>query len=311
MTVSSTPYFYSRGWWSDKVRAAVTPRHAPRLATTARSRGHARTPGRQVWTPPPGGPCKRVAATGRIGPMAIVEPPARSVEPPARSVKTHAPWRAVALAVGLPGIYLGYWHATVRADLERHRLHWARTVGWTLAGTAGWVLIVPAAVQIVHTARRVQRCEASRLGAAQPVGRVLGLLAAAELLGVALALGGAPGLVPVCVLLAGAAEVGMLHPRVNALRAAADGTPSPAGAPQAPVVLPILPPRARSLARTLTRWSEDLEAVVWFAGLTASAALLAPLVYALAPVARTGPPAGVVTAVLLCGLLIGMSLGLG
>src|SRR4051812_13531666 len=216
--------------------------------------------------------------------MAVVEPPPRSVEPPARSPGPRAPWAAGALAVGLPGVYLGYWHASVRADLERARPHWLRTVGWTLAGTVGWLLIVPAAVQIVHTARRVQRCEASRLGAAQPVGRVLGLLAAAELLGVALALAGAPGLVPVCVLLAGAAAVGMLHPRVDALRGATDGTPSPAGAAQAPEMLPILPARARPLARALTRWSEDLEAVVWFAGLAAAAALIVPLVYALAAV---------------------------
>jgi hypothetical protein len=168
---------------------------------------------------------------------------------------------AVGLAVLLPGLYLIWWQLRVTAELRafgRHREDRSLSAsGGFLAMTVGWVLIVPAMVHLVRTARRVQRCEQLAFEAAGSVRVVVAAVVGFELIALltAVVAGGAI-FIPVAILAAGVVEVAALQPRLNRLWRAE----GPAVALDVPPVksdrLPIVPPGLRAVER---RWSAAVE----------------------------------------------------
>jgi hypothetical protein len=233
----------------------------------------------------------------------------------------------VALALLLPGFGLAYWHGTVAAEMRTYgrrrgdsRLSATSPPAAVVTALVGWLLVLPAAVQTVRTAHRVQRCESLCLGAARPVAGLLWLLAAALVAGLLGALDGAPVAIPLGVLLANGGAVAVLQPRLNACwLAARDLPPEPSAArPESPSTrVPLLPPWLDAPVREVSRnveWGDVatiLFYVTLFGGGAGAVALTAWLGRSLAAVDRSGLTAGALTGLLLVGLGVGTSLLLG
>jgi hypothetical protein len=227
---------------------------------------------------------------------------------------------AVGLAVLLHGYYLIWWQLRVTAELRafgRHRedrsLSSARAF---LAMTVGWVLIIPAMVQLVRTARRVQRCEQLAFEAADSVRVVVGAVMGFELIALlAAVVAGSAVLIPVAILAAGVVEIAALQPRLNRLWRAEGPAVALGVPPVKPERLPLVPPglRAPAAGRWAARsgWRQGvLTVLACLLGLVIAVAVLFS-VYELTRLLiaedRTGAVSGALTTAVLIGSVVGLS----
>jgi hypothetical protein len=231
---------------------------------------------------------------------------------------------AVGLAVLLHGYYLIWWQLRVTAELrafgrrrEDRSLSSSRAF---LSMTVGWVLIVPAMIQLVRTARRVQRCERLAFETAGSVRVVVGAVVGFELIAlVAGVVAGAAVLIPVAILAAGVVEVAALQPRLNRLWRAEGPAVALGVPPVKPDRLPIVPPgqRAAAVGRWAARsgWRQGVLTVVACLLELVVAVVVSFSVYELVRLLiaedRTGALSGALTAAVLIGSVSGLSVLVG
>lgn len=244
-----------------------------------------------------------------------------------QELKVCRTWVAVTLAVLLPGVYLTYWQLRVAAKLrvfgrrlEDRRLSSISSGRILLTMTLGWVVVVPALMQLVRTARDVQRAEELSFERAASVGTLTAVIVACELIALLAAVAfNAIILTPIAVLIAGILEIAVLQPRLNVLWRA-QGSSLPFGpAPVGPERLPIVPAGLQTWARrrwaSCPKWLQAvLKAVGWLLGAIV-VILVGYAVYELGRLLiaedRTGTFDGVVTTAAVIGTSLGISLALG
>lgn len=244
-----------------------------------------------------------------------------------QELKVRRTWVAVTLAVLLPGIYVTYWQLRVSAELrvlgrrfEDRRLS-SISSGRTLAAmTLGWVVVVPALMQLVRTARDVQRAEELGFERAASVGALTAVIVGCELVALLAAVAfNAIILTPIAVLIAGIVEVAVLQPRLNVLWRAQGSSLRFGFAPVGLERLPIVPAGLRTWVERswvlCPKWLQAvLKALGWVIGVI-GVILVGYAVYELGRLLiaedRTGTFDGVVTTVAVIGTCLGISLVLG
>jgi hypothetical protein len=246
-------------------------------------------------------------------------------EPVLTSLKVCRTWVAVGLAVLLPGLYAIYWQFRVAAELRafgrnREDRRLSTISSGLLAMTVGWILVFPALIQLVRTARDVQRAEELKFERARSVNTLLRVIVTCVLVALmATAALNAAVLAPIAILVAAIAEIVVLQPRLNALWRD-EGPSLPFGrAPVRPDSLPVVPPRLRAWAKR--RWSSyrtwqkvGIQCVGWLLGailailMIYAAVLLGRLLIA---EDRTGTFDGVVTTAAVIWTGVWISFGVG
>lgn len=227
------------------------------------------------------------------------------------------PWLPVSLGVLLPFGYATWWFRTVAGELrdfghdvgdeQLSRVSAGRS---TVGMLVGWILVVPAVVVIVSTARRLQRAEGICFGTPQPVNGVVATVVAAQTVALACVLAGWAILVPAVLLASAVIVMRLLQPRLNAIWTTSELLP--VRPDEEWESLPLLPPSwTRARDRLKGEWHEIVEIVV--AGGLVVVALVGLLALGrfLAAEDRTGSFVGFLTAVAVTGLLAGGSLLIG
>jgi hypothetical protein len=223
----------------------------------------------------------------------------------------------VIAAALLPFVYVTWWFGRVTRELRALgrdcgdvRLSTASSTRAYLGMTFGWILVVPAMVVIVSTARRVQHAERACTGTERPVTGVVAAVVALQVAGLAGGLAGFAILVPFALLLSGIVAVAILQPRLNEIWESSATLPVRESEPDA---IPLVPP---SWTRAWNRasgheWVESIAALAGVLAVLGAGAAVGALGQFLAAEDRTGIFAGVVTAVCLTALLVGASLLIG
>jgi hypothetical protein len=219
----------------------------------------------------------------------------------------------------LPFVYATWWFGRVARELRAlgrdcrdAQLVAASPARAWLGMAFGWILVVPATVVIMTTARRAQHAERVCTGTERPVTGVVAAVVAAQVAGLACALAGVAILVPFALLFSGIVAVAILQPRLNQIWEISATLPVRENEIEHDPI-PLVPP---SWTRAWNRMSghDWVETAAAWAGLLAlfgAAAAVYALGQFLAAEDRTGPFAGTVTAVCLTALLVGASLVIG
>ena len=128
----------------------------------------------------------------------------------------------------LPFAYATWWFGRVTRELRAYgrdaqdeqlsRVSAGRAASGILAG---WILVVPAVVVMITTARRVQRAE----GVDRSISGVIGVVVAGQVVGLACVAAGWAIVIPVVMLASAVVVMGLLQPRLNAVWTAAERMP--------------------------------------------------------------------------------------
>jgi hypothetical protein len=254
-------------------------------------------------------------------------PPAADSTPVRQPLTVSRTRVAVGLAVLLPVVYVTYWQLRVAAELrafgrnlEDRRLSAISSRRTLLAMTVGWILVLPALVQLGRAARDVQRAEELKFERAGSVSALTHIIVTCELVALIVAVAfNAAVLIPIAVLVASIAEIVVLQPRLNRLWRE-EGRSLPWGlAPRRAESLPVVSPRLRVWVEggwsSCPRWLRAaLKGVGWLLGVIL-VILLGYAVYALGRSLiaedRSGTFDGVVTTAAVVGTCVGISAGLG
>lgn len=146
----------------------------------------------------------------------------------AERLRAGLPWASLARTIAMPGVYLAYWQVGAAAELqalgrsaEVPELASSSPASALAAMTLGWIAVLPATVQMVRTARRVELAERALYGAAEPVTALISMIALVEAISLAVALvTGVTVAIPGSILVAGLVEVALLQPRLERLAVA-------------------------------------------------------------------------------------------
>jgi hypothetical protein len=228
------------------------------------------------------------------------------------------PVTQVAGAALLPFVYGTWWFGNVTRQLREFgsdgrdaRLS-VVSPAWAWSGMAlGWILVVPAVVVMVGTARRVQHAEELASVGRQSIGGVIAAVVGGQALGIVAVVGGSAILAPFALLASAVLVVAMLQPRLNRIWKRSAGWPARDREP-APDAIPFVPP---AWSRRWGGMAEDVREFLGFSlvavALTCAAAAVSFLASFLAAEDRTGLLGGFVTALSLVALLVGVSFAVG
>ena len=140
------------------------------------------------------------------------------------STRVRNPWHVVWLGVLLPFVYATVWFGEavgelreLGRDVEDAQLSRASAGRSAVGMLLGWILVVPAVVVMVGTARRVQRAEGICFGTARPLNGVIATVVVAQTLALACVLTGVAILAPAVLLASAVIVMRLLQPRLNAI----------------------------------------------------------------------------------------------
>ena len=237
---------------------------------------------------------------------------------PAGSARIRNPWHVVWRGLLLPFVYATVWYGKVAGEVRDYgqeagderlsRVLARRTVFGMLLG---WVLVVPAVVVIVSTARRVQRAEGICFGTPQPITAVVATAVVAQTAGLACVLAGWAILVPVVLLANAVVVMRLLQPRLNGIWESPDTRPERAHG-ESSVGVPLFPEPVTFWWRGISEDSRE-GFMTWggFGALVGFGWVVTVVGRLLTAEDRTGPFTGFVIALALTVLLIGTSLLIG
>jgi hypothetical protein len=217
----------------------------------------------------------------------------------------------------LPFAYATWWFGAAAHELRDygHDVRDARLAalskGRTTAGMlAGWILVVPAVVVMLNTARRVQHAERIRSGTPRSVSGVVAVVLAGQAAVLVTVLAGWAILMPAVLLVSAVAVMGLLQPRLNAVWETSellDVRPY-----EDEPAIPLVPPWwTRAWHRTEGDWRDTVAVFAALFLVLGAGFGLHALARLLAAEGRTGLTTGFVAAIALIGLLVGTSLLIG
>ncbi len=227
------------------------------------------------------------------------------------------PMLTASLGVLLPFGYATWWYRTVAGELR----DFGRDIGdkqfsRVSAGRSavgmlvGWILVVPAVVVVMSTARRVQRAEGICFGASQPVNNVIATVVATQTVALACVLAGWAILVPAVLLASAVIVMRLLQPRLNAIWETSELLP--VRPDEEWERLPLVPPSwIRAWDRLGSDWRDPVAFVVGAGLVVLAGAGLLSLGQLLTAEGRTGSFVGFTTAIAVTGLLVGGSVLIG